>query len=299
MSENRRLITSAAIPDPVRLLLFASLLLLPSVSRASILVSQFGESAPRPIRSQHFIVDTFNQGSDRADILESVFTAFIDVTNTREDALPPLIRVDIFPDEAEFRKKLKMPGGQARTSADHIETYEQGAVNNVLVQEAASALFLAASGSQRSRNVAWLRAGVGSSVMDKMARVDAQDSRRRAKALLTRSQPIDFETLVGREELGGDAGRQERFRATSASLVAYMNRQDRGLGLKSLLSSLGEGRGLDDAVSSAYAGRYRSMDELYDRWLTDEMGMTRPPPPPKPAKLSPPKPKKKPASTKR
>jgi hypothetical protein len=245
-----------------------------------------------PEQTAHFTVEAYGTRAPKTvQLVESVFSDFLDITGIYNFYMPKKIRVVVFENEREFRAKTN--GGRSRivVAEDLVATYEQEKVERLLTIGLASVLFDKYIGHKPASEERWLRRGIVECVVFRRAGTSFDELRERWRSHLKKDGPGSLPQILGKEQedeneagtaVGGTKRRggnlQRRLQLSSASLVAFLGSWGGKLNFSFLLSELRDGRSLDQAVAKAYAGKFRNFEELYNYWLVNEVGSLTPKP---------------------
>jgi hypothetical protein len=243
-----------------------------------------------PEQTAHFTVEAYGTRAPKtAQLVESVFSDFLDITGISGFNMPKKIRIVVFENKKEFRAKTGAGRSDVFASEDMVATYEQEKVERVLTNGLAGVLFDKYLGHQPASEERWLRRGVMMGVVFRRDGTNIDEIRERWRSLLKKEGPASLAEILGKEKdeepaanVGGRKGRggplHRRLLVSSASLVTFLGSWGGKLSFSFLLSELREGRTLDQAMAKAYAGKFRNFEEFYNYWLVNEIGELTPEP---------------------
>lgn len=221
-----------------------------------------------PFTSLHFVVEGYGaMPIDKSQTLEKIFTTVMDKTALYSFKPKENYRAVIYRTQEEYRAKTGQPewsGGMKLGRG--VFTFEQYDVDSVLAHEITHIIFGEFMEGQEQK-YRWLNEGLamyieahfepGKQVNDIQA---AWVSRMREVPILTLDEILRFKPY---SEKARDV---ELWYATVADFTAFLIQNGGAFNFSLFLKQLREGGSVDQALTQAYPGKYRSMEELYAVW---------------------------------
>ena len=225
-----------------------------------------------PEETLHFTVESYGSSASRqSQLLESVFLDFLEITGLSQFQPPYKIRVLIFADAKEYHLKLGKNRGAVTNGIRTISTFEQKQLGQLLVTAGSDLLFETFMDWNAPKNETWIKRGISQQVMVRRSGADPEKVRENWRARIKETGPLPLPALVA-----GPNGNQN-FLTTSASLVAFLLDWGGRLNFAFFLKDLKEGQSINDALAYAYPGKLRSLHELYEVWLQQDIGTLKRP----------------------
>lgn len=230
-----------------------------------------------PEETPHFSVEAYgSSASKEAQLLESAYLDFLDVTSVSEFQPPYKIRVLIFADANEYHLKVGKNRRLTTSGVRTIATFEQKMLSPLVVTAASDLLFDTLFDWKTNPSELWVKRGISEQILAQLSGADPDKAREDWRSILKNTGPMPLDTLV--KGPGGDDLRPA-FRTTTASLVAFLRDWGGRLNFAFFLKGLKDGLSTDDALARAYPGKIRTLSELYGLWLDQDVGALRTPAP--------------------
>lgn len=221
-----------------------------------------------PLSTLHFTIEGYGAiVQEKAQTLETIFSEIMNQTALYSFKPKENYRVVIYLTKEEFQRKTGQPdwSGGMKTGRG-VFTYEQDGVDSVLAHEMTHIIFgefMEAEGN----NHRWLNEGLAMYIdahFESRRRFDDVASewreRLRAEPLMTLDAILAFKPYSEKD-------RSVRlWYATAADFTSFLIRNGGAFNFSLFLKELKNGTPIDQALSSAYPGKYRSLQELYAVW---------------------------------
>lgn len=203
---------------------------------------------------------------------EKIYSRIMDATALYSFKPRENYRLVIYKDKDEFTRKTGQPewSGGLNTGRE-IFSYEQPGLAMVLAHETTHLIFSEYLEGQ-VKSLRWLNEGLAQNIEILFHPIATPDSMRDEwRSEIRKTKLMSLEEIMAMNPYRASESRVALWYKTSASLTGYLLERGGTFNFSLFLKSLKMGRGLNEALTSAYPGKFKSWEGLYSAWAS-EMG---------------------------
>ncbi len=219
------------------------------------------------LTSLHFKVHAYGAqvAQETSDECEAAYSRIMTDTGLNSFLPRGLYSIVVYGSQDEYRKKTGQPDWSAGVTVDNaIYTWYSPVLNGILSHEMTHLIWFEYMNGQLSDQQRWVNEGLAVYQESKARNHGYELFAGLLPTLRTAPIPIDqLENMAPNTERAYDAS---LWYAESESLIRFMIEQGGRIGFAQFLASIQQGQNFDAAISAAYPGQWRTLDEFYNAW---------------------------------